>query len=247
MTATYLGDYTSLVRTVFGRKMYVDTRDTVVSPHLLLDGDWEPWVREFLTHTLQPGMRFVDVGAHLGWYTLLAAHLVHSSGRVVAFDPCARHVELLRRTMMINGMGAASVVEAACSDEDGELPYAIDPFYSGNGRVQAGSSTHVRAIRLDGAVQEADFVKIDAEGHEPRVLTGMMQLLDRSPRIQLLVEHHDPKGSPETFRGELAVLDKLVAMGFRVAVLEHDSHLSEVSLSDLGEVPDSEMLYLARG
>lgn len=250
MNAVYLGDSTALVRTVFGRKMYVDTRDTVVAPHLLLDGDWEPWIREFLDRVLQPGMSFIDVGAHLGWYTLFAKDRVGSQGHVVAFEPNEGHVELLRRSMMINGF-SGDVVSGACSDTSGLAPYYCVPQYSGNGAItdslDAACGSTVRCVRLDRWFSKtADFVKIDAEGHEPAVLRGMTDLFSKRPSLQLLVEHHAPAGAPETFGREVEELKKLVAMGFRMGVVEHDSHLSEVSVDELARVPDSQMLYLAR-
>lgn len=247
--AAYLGDHTSLVRTIFGRKMYVDTRDTVVSPHLLIDGDWEPWIREFLQRTLTKGMRFVDVGAHLGWYTLLARELVGPEGTVHSFEPNPSHAALLRRSLMINGFHA-EVRTAACSDRADDKLYAVDPEFSGNGRLvecagARGESFCVRTERLDEVVREADFVKIDAEGHESRVLAGMTGLIAASPRVQILVEHHDPS-NVEAFEGERAELAKLLKGGFQLGVVEHDGFLSELRLEKLGDVPDSEMLFLRR-
>ncbi|NIR28731.1 MAG: FkbM family methyltransferase [Gammaproteobacteria bacterium] len=237
----YLGRDTALVRTVFGDKMYVDTRDTVVAPHLLLDGDWEPWIREFLTAQLSPGMRFVDVGAHLGWYTLLARHIVGDEGSVVAMDPVHRHVHLLRRSLAINGYRRVEVHCGAASDHDGQLRLQCDVEWSGNARVSTDGEL-IACVRLDHFVQTADFVKIDAELHEPAVLRGMAELIENNPQIQLLVEHH--RG--ETLEAEARELSQLVRAGFKLGVVEHDGLLSELDVGALDGVPDSEMLYLAR-
>jgi hypothetical protein len=72
----YLGDYTALTRTIYGHKMYVDTRDVSLAPHLLLDGYWEQWITNIFRELVKPGMTVVDVGANFGYYSVLAASLV---------------------------------------------------------------------------------------------------------------------------------------------------------------------------
>lgn len=246
--SVYLGDHTALVRTVFGGKMFVDTRDTILAPHLLLNGDWEHWIRSFLQRTLMPGMRFVDVGAQVGWYTLLAWQLVGQSGWVEAFEPVPRHAQLLRQSLQINGC-PIRVSTAAASNARGVLPFSWE---YGNGRVGEepegdAEPIEVECVRLDEHFEAVDFVKIDAERHEPQVLEGMSGLFERCPKIQVLVEHHSPSAFPATFLKEHKILSSLVASGFKLGIVEHDGMLSEVAaIDDLEEVPDSEMLFLAR-
>ena len=81
----YFGDHTALVATRWGAKMLVDTRDAMVAPWLVLDGLWESHVTAWLQRTLQPGQVFVDVGANIGYFTLLGA----SPGRTRG--PLRRH------------------------------------------------------------------------------------------------------------------------------------------------------------
>jgi energy-coupling factor transporter ATP-binding protein EcfA2 len=86
----YLGDHRALVRTAWGHKMFVDTRDLGLAPHLLLDGSWELWVTAAFLTNLREGMTVVDVGANIGYYSLLAASNVGSGGRLVSFEPHLR-------------------------------------------------------------------------------------------------------------------------------------------------------------
>src|SRR5579871_4793090 len=69
---TYLGDHTLLIQTVFGHVMYVDSRDLSLTPHLFRQGYWELDVTRFFLGVVKPGMRVVEVGANVGYYTLLA-------------------------------------------------------------------------------------------------------------------------------------------------------------------------------
>src|ERR1700722_361196 len=99
----YLGDHTALVATRWGAKMLVDTRDAMVTPWLVLDGLWESHATGWLQQALGPGQVFVDVGANVGYFTLLAGSLVGPTGTVVAVEAHPRLAELLRRNVIING------------------------------------------------------------------------------------------------------------------------------------------------
>ena len=99
----YFGDHTALVATRWGAKMLVDTRDAMVAPWLVLDGLWESHVTAWLQQTLRPGQVFVDVGANVGYFTLLGGSLVGPAGSVVAVEAHPRLAELLRRNVIMNG------------------------------------------------------------------------------------------------------------------------------------------------
>ncbi len=268
----YLGDHVSLTTTTFGDRIYVDTLDTISAPHLLLEGVWEGWIAKFLHSVVKdlPRGSFVDVGAHLGWYTLLAHQLLGEDRQVYAFEPNPRVHELLNRTLHINGLAKRThLYPYALANENGmarfEVPNTwsanariIDPgaaAYDGPGMVEKGHNaagqestyTSVPMRTLDSVMAglgPVDFIKIDAEGAESRVLRGAENVLDANPRIQLLVEHHD-KG--KLLEEEVRTMDWLITKGgFALAVVEHDSRLRQLSLKDLEKLPDSEMLYLTR-
>ena len=246
----YLGDHVALTTTQLGHKIFVDTDDIVVSPHVLMEGIWEPWIAQFLKHIIAPGMRVIDVGAHIGWYTLLAAELVGEQGSVVAYEPNPRLAALLERSISVNGFkDRAHVMHAAASSTTGmRLPLFIPKNRSGNARLIESDSEDaevvtVETVRLDEGSdivgRAVDFIKVDAEGHERRVLLGAEGLL-RNPKIALLIEHHPGGEGARLF-------EWLQDLGFRSAVVEHDSTLRELSdVESLRSVPDSEMLYFQR-
>ncbi len=253
----YVGDHVALTRTKWGKKIYVDTEDTVVSPHVLLDGDWESWIGEFLRHRVAPGSLFVDVGAHIGWYTLLACDLVGDKGYVVAVEANPRLADLVQRSLSINGLlSRANVWRNAAWHCDTQLGFRVEPHKSGNGHptVEGDHTMMVQACPLDsilapalalaearGHVQKGFavgcelFIKIDAEGSEAQVLEGAAELLT-GHSVKLLVEHHP---------GEQAHIARLVELGYSLSVVEHHSSPRIITLSDLSGIPDSEMLYLS--
>ena len=100
--AVYCGDHTALATAKWGDLIYVDTRDLSLAPHIMMFGDWEPWVTNCMADILQhnKGCTFYDVGANFGWFSLLAARL--GAARVFAFEPNPRLAELFLKTMSVN-------------------------------------------------------------------------------------------------------------------------------------------------
>src|SRR5262245_27706135 len=78
----YLGDHISLCRVLGRYSMYVDTRDIGFSSHMLLSGFWEMWVTEAIVARVKPGMRVVDCGANLGYFSLIMADLAGPAGHL---------------------------------------------------------------------------------------------------------------------------------------------------------------------
>ena len=105
--------------TAFGQKIFVDTRDIGLTPHILVDGMWEPAVLEVFRRVVGGGMTVVDIGANIGWYSLLAASRVGEKGSVIAFEPNEDLVRLLRRSAEVNGFGGRlTVVEKGVMEKN---------------------------------------------------------------------------------------------------------------------------------
>jgi FkbM family methyltransferase len=252
-TAVYLGDHTALTRTVYGHKLYVDTRDVSLAPHLLLDGAWEMWITRLLEDLIEPGMTVVDAGANVGWYTLLAADRVGPSGRVVAFEANPETAALLRRTVEVNGFAGRTAVEAvALADRAGEVTLHALAEHRGTSSISAGwvegqgfgaeaTAVIVPATTLDAYAREhelrIDILKIDAEGAEPLIVAGAREVLEANPQIRVLLEYE-----PEN-RG---ALDILLELGFEASAIETDSTLRPLGAAELEGDASFAMLHLAR-
>lgn len=153
------------------------------------------WVRRLL----RPGDHVLDVGANVGFFTLLAAHEVGPQGRVLAFEPVPHNIAVLRRNLEINGVTCVEVRPAAAGAHDGEISIGLDhpdPDETGvSGHYTEGGSRDaitVPVVTVDGALAaEAPrlrLAKIDVEGAEPRVLAGMERTLHDRPPDALLME-----------------------------------------------------------
>jgi FkbM family methyltransferase len=190
-----------------------------------LSGGVEREVQEILVRHLPPGGVFVDVGASVGFFSLLGARLVGSSGSVVAFEPQTAAVASVRRNAGMNGFENVAVVEAAVGATEGEL------FLRGAGTATAyvthtpgPDGERVRVTSLDAyfvsrSELEPSVVKIDVEGHELEVLAGMRSLLVGA-RPVVVIECH---GAP------VPLVQALEAADYAVSVLG-----SEVTPRDAG-------------
>lgn len=253
--AVYVGDRTVLLRTQRGTKMFVDSTDTVVSPHLILDGEWESWVTSYLERRIAPESLFIDVGAHCGWYTLLACQLVGPRGRVIAVEPNPRLARLLRRSLSINGFEHALVLQAAAVGPEAhgtKLPLVVPAERSGNGHLRRPSDPEptdeeaaievlgvcldefLRGLELPRPSMGAAVIKIDAERYEADVVRGCWRLVEGPLPPELVIEHHDEDAS--LFRA-------LWGVGYSSSVLAHDGSMINVPNAEaLSMLPDSEMI-----
>ena len=95
----YLKPTGILLIEVQNHRMYLDTRDTGVAPHLIMNGVYEEFETQVFRSMVKPGMVVLDVGANIGYYTLIAADLVGEQGRVYAFEPHPSNYDLRVRNI----------------------------------------------------------------------------------------------------------------------------------------------------
>jgi FkbM family methyltransferase len=175
---------------VNGMPMWVDTRDRVIATRLLGEGVWEPAETAAFIARAREGMCVFDVGANIGYYTLLAARAVGPSGAVYAFEPEPRNFELLARNVAGNGFTNVRLFNAAVSSRPGPVRLHLDDanfgahaFEAASVRTSSGRSVDVDAVTLDGFAGEASgfsagvLVKIDVQGAEALVVAGGRGLL----------------------------------------------------------------------
>jgi FkbM family methyltransferase len=177
---------------------------------------FEPYEVQLFKDSLEPGMTVLDIGANLGYYTLLAAKLVGRGGRVYAFEADPRTVKHLTANVRINDLSNVVVIPKIASDskQTRELQQSRVATYSGLHSSMPEDSivgtALVESITIDDILDgaSADVVKCDVEGEEPAVLRGMQRTLQNSPSLRLLVEFNplalrSAGDDPATFLEEL--------------------------------------------
>ncbi|MCW2314208.1 FkbM family methyltransferase [Rhodoferax antarcticus] len=178
-------------------EMWIDLHDRYVS-YGCLRNDWEPEESEFFVSRLRAGDVVLDIGANIGWFTLLAAKHIGPAGKVHSFEPRPETVRMLKRTIAHNNLrSVVQVHEFALSDKAEELLLTWgnntdnpgNSFLSGiHGSIHGSQSfrsdyvtTPVMACRLDDLLADIapDIIKIDVEGAEPMALAGARNALVR--------------------------------------------------------------------
>ncbi len=256
----YLANDRVLIRTLFGHKLIVDTRDVSLAPSLLLNGTWEPGTSRAVVRALRPGMRAVEVGANLGWYSILIASAVGPTGFLEAFEANPSVLELLRTNLNVNGLlGSVRVHPVAVTDHAGTITLHVPVRHQGAPSTLDVVARHleqlgdpaealsVPAVRLDDVLKDGppiDFLKMDIEGGEPFALDGMGELIARSPGLRMVLEFA-PSFLTVAGRDPREYLEGLRSKGFALWRIERMGGLRRISVDEaLGrELCD---LFLAR-
>lgn len=197
----YLRDHSRhrVVETSSGARLAVDTQD-LIQRYVYLFGVWEPHMTRWLRGRLRPGDAFVDVGANIGYYSLLASRLVGERGRVVAVEASpAFHGRLLDH-VRLNGCPNVRAVNAGVSDSARTLTFVLASSHNlGSNSIvpydgSAESSFEIEARSLPDLLEpeeiaRARVIKIDVEGAEGSVVRGLEPILDQlRPDAEITVE-----------------------------------------------------------
>jgi FkbM family methyltransferase len=225
-----------------GQRFFVDPHDGGVGYQLYIGRGYEELTAQLFERAITPGMTVLDLGANIGFYTLLAAPRVLPGGRVFAFEPAPENVELLRKNVAANGLEHVTVVPKACSDSAGRVTLHLSPRGKGLHTIGAAgngwASLEIETVRLDEFFDDPRFIvdvaKIDIEGAETRALRGMERLIARSPRMKLLTEIN-PTALAQNGDTAESYLRALFAHGFKIesAVDEAASRVLTPSLDEL--------------
>jgi FkbM family methyltransferase len=174
-------------------KIYVRLDDMAVGAWIMAKHGYETHVTEVMCPFLKPGVVFVDIGANIGYYTLLAASRIGQEGKVIAFEPSDNNCVLLRRSLRANGFDNVELYPHAVADV--ERTVGLDMDFS-NGQISLGdpltSTYQVQAVTLDEFLKDEpriDIIKMDIEGAEWLALQGMHQLIQRH-RPAIFTEFH---------------------------------------------------------
>jgi FkbM family methyltransferase len=168
---------------------------TDAEKELFLRGSKEPRSVGILPELLEPYMVAFDVGANIGYYSLIVAGLVGEKGQVHAFEPTPALAERIRLNRALNGLTQIEVNQVAVAEATGtaflhislEDPEANSLFHMEAGTNQISvSTTTLDAYAADGGIDRIDFIKIDCEGSELNVLRGATRLLNTRDPIVLL-------------------------------------------------------------
>jgi len=255
----YLGNDTVVTR-VQGFKMLAPSDDMGITPHLVMDGLWEMAVTRVFLSCMQPGMRVLDIGANVGYFTLIAGRAVGEKGSVVAFEPEPRNLWYLRHNVSLAGHAWTTVVDKALWSSAGTMRLRTEQEFCGGHSLIGGDDpslpedrfVEVQTVTLDeylGDDPRVDVIKMDAEGAEPFIFEGMSKTLESNPNLKVLMEFAPDfvDGAGRDHREHLRHLDDL---GFSMGLIDHDAKVLPLDLERIdkwvGQRAWPQMLMLDR-
>lgn len=228
--------------------------DRVITPIVKDEGLWELGLTRFLQATLRRGQTFVDVGAHVGYFTVLASKRVGDTGRVFAVEPEARNLELLWLNLERNACSNVVVVPHAASSAPGSATLELHADNSGAHRLASpdGPGPLVECVRLDDVIEPPlDIVKVDAQGYDHEVVDGLGQALAASGHAVVIVELSLTELATRGI-APATVLEGYIDRGFAISTLDYRGQLHRSSTAAVlsgckaGRFPNDFSLVLDR-
>lgn len=204
---------------VQGHKIFLDSRDSL---GLSIFGVHEPLTTEIVKKEVGKGDIVIDIGANIGYYTLIFASLVGENGKVFAFEPDPTNFAILKKNVEINGYKNAVLVEKAVSNETNKLKLYSHNSSAENSIINMNTDypyIEIDAVRLDDYFGEdgitVNFIKMDIEGAEGKALQGMANLLKKNSAIKIITEFR-PFGLKQSGISPEEFLKLLLGFGFEL-------------------------------
>jgi FkbM family methyltransferase len=180
------------VARVQGHKMFLDPRDHL---NLFFNGIYEPFETQIVKTEIRKGDIVLDIGANIGYYTLIFAKLVGPEGKVFGFEPDPANFALLKKNVVANHYHNVILVNKAVASKTGKIQlYLSDDigdhriYDTGDGR----KVIEIEAIRLDDYFNQGnarvDFIKMDIQGAEWEAIQGMSLLLQKNKNVKIITE-----------------------------------------------------------
>src|SRR5215469_4133863 len=166
--------------------LFASNEDLAVGRHIHA-GSYEPGVTAVVMRYVKPGMSVVDIGANIGYFTMLLAYLVEPTGLVVAVEPNPENIKLIEASRRVNGFDQVLIIQAAAGRQTGLLALNVSHSNGMTGELPDNvdaifASRPVPCFALDAILprdRPFDLVKIDTEGAELNALIGLSDTVDR--------------------------------------------------------------------
>src|SRR5581483_11547466 len=227
---------------VLGHRMWLDEKDTL---ELATHSVYEPMETALFLKEIAEGQTVLDIGANIGYYTLLAARQVGPKGKVYAFEPDLENFKLLLRNVAVNRYINVVPLQKAVSNKKGTVRLYLNPANRGDHRVYDSKdgrrSMEVDTVALDQLFKTLDskihFIKMDIQGAEALALEGMKGLIRKNKGLKLVTEF-SPGSLKLAGTNPAKYLKSLENLGFHFSeISEKDKSLKPVKSAQLLKRP----------
>ena len=255
--ALNVGDGLILAKLAFDNLMItVEETDRLIGPHLVMNGIYEKGLTAYFRSLIDQTSTYVDVGANIGYYTVLFGKHLRDRGQVYAFEPDERNFEILTRNLQINWIDKKNILAEnfAVGSENGTADIFRHNTKPGNTSLLPQSSVGtsdiskfvVSKVTLDDYFAERDVsidvMKVDVEGYELPVLIGAQNTIKYSPNIRLVVEWDPARwGSIDVSAQDVAEL--LSSLEMKAALVSSRGEVNEINYDILLDVAYANVIF----
>lgn len=230
---------------VQGSKMYVNPQDSGVGVNLLKSKVHEPNLTRLFKQAIEEGMVVVDAGAHIGYYTLMAAKLVGTKGKVYAFEPEPSNYRLLIRNIYENRYKNVVATQKAVGNKERKETFFLNKKDFGSHSLsrdnvpELRNSLEVESTTLDKFFEKnvgnfkVDFVKMDTQGAEGLIVEGMSKIIEKNDNLKIIMEFW-PLGLVNMGTDPKQLLVKLENYGFKFQMVNEKTRSLEKA--DINEI-----------
>lgn len=209
-----------------------DSSDTIISEKLRAEQCWEPYETQLVLTHFHAGEVFVDVGANIGYYTLVASEVAGPHGKVIAYEPDQHNFSLLQENVRANDLANTQLHPLALSDrnENGQLFLSTDNF--GDHRIYSDgcdrNSYPIQLVHgdqhLEPQTEHIDFLKIDTQGAEYYVVNGLRQLIAANSAHLRIILEFCPYGIRHSGSDPHQLIELLESFGMQYHIIDHIEH-----------------------
>ena len=246
----YLGHGRLFVQTEHELPIICSTEDLPITRALICEGCWDLPLTRLFMRFIKPGMTYLEIGTHIGYFTTLAAALVGHHGKIHAFEPNPATFAFLEANLRLNHCAYLSqLVPKAVSNQSGTTTFHVFNQNPGNSTLstlpdqllnewkERPTELQVACTTLDdfyaGENLQFDFIKIDAEGAEPLIFEGGPNFLQHRIRpTTLIAMEYNPPAIQGLQRDPKQFAQSLFDAGFRVWRIVDTEHLQPVASPD---------------
>ena len=210
-------------------KIIFDPEDPIMASWLSL-GQYEPEMVALFQSSIEKGMTVVDIGANLGYFTVISSHRVGPEGKVFAFEPDPHNFSLLQKNISTNEFRNVTASQIALSDRSGTR----ELFFGDNNTTHSFSDkrgkrksetvttdTLDNILKADGSPR-VDLIKMDIEGAEPVAFEGMKETLSNNPKLIVFFEFY-PNAIKRLGCDPITFLEDFRKLGFTISVIDENA------------------------
>jgi FkbM family methyltransferase len=236
-----------------GNKIYLDENDSLFLSSSILH---EKTIVNLVKNEIKKGDVVIDIGAHIGYYTVLFAKLVGPEGKVFAFEASPTNFEVLKKNVSVNGYQNVILNNKAVSDKNGKLTLYITGRTSTENFLfkpenfidssKIKNTIEIDSITLDNYFQdfkgEINFLKMDISGAEPRVIKGMNSILNKNTSLKIQQEWWPNAIRTHGFEPD-SHLKLLTQMGYKIYEIDGTNNKLNLATSDdlMKKYPNSKL------